>query len=73
MKLPNKWTIKEEIDCTTWWIIRGGAFTNSITEKYPHRFFESKEEADVYSSNLNRRLNKKTEVVNVDSVFIKPY
>ena len=57
------WTIKEEIDGTTWWMIRGGAFTDVINQKYPLRFFESKEEAEIYSANINRRLNKKTKVV----------
>tara|TARA_R110002020_G_scaffold308985_4_gene524529 strand:+ start:541 stop:777 length:237 start_codon:yes stop_codon:yes gene_type:complete len=73
VKIISKWTIKEEINGDTWWIIRGGAFSNVINDKYPHRFFETKEEAEVYSGNLNRRINKKTKVVDVGSVYIKPY
>ena len=72
MKIVS-WTIKEEIDGTTWWMIRGGAFTNAISHKYPHRFFESREEAEIYSANLNRRLNKKTKVVDVSPTLMKAY
>ena len=59
------WTIKEERDGTTWWMIRGGAFSNIINNKYPHRIWEDKDEADRYCANMNRRANRNSKVIEV--------
>ena len=74
--LKDKWTIKEEKGDTTWWMIRGSAFSNVINHKYPHRVFEDKEEADRYCSNINRVGNRNSVVVNVKYSMLlkrKPY
>tara|TARA_R100000781_G_C4069446_1_gene123956 strand:+ start:187 stop:420 length:234 start_codon:yes stop_codon:yes gene_type:complete len=63
--LKDKWTIKEEKEGTTWWMIRGGAFSNVINSRYPHRIFEDKEEAERYCNNINRGMNRNGVVVNV--------
>tara|TARA_R100000664_G_C2726435_1_gene118275 strand:- start:318 stop:533 length:216 start_codon:yes stop_codon:yes gene_type:complete len=63
--MKMKWTLKEERDGTTWWVIRGGAFSNVINSKYPHRLWDDKDEIDMYCSNMNRRSNRKCEVVEV--------
>ena len=63
--LKNKWTIKEEKDGTDWWIIRGGAFSNVINEKYPHRLWDDEEEVYDYCNNMNRRSNRNSKVVEV--------
>ena len=63
--MKMKWTLKEDRDGTTWWVIRGGAFSNVINSKYPHRLWDDKDEMDMYCRNMNRRSNRKCEVVEV--------
>lgn len=69
----SRWTIKEKRDDTTWWMIRGGAFSNVINKDYPNRLFEEKEDAEMYSNNLNRRSGRKTKVVKVEYKDAKEY
>ena len=46
-------------------MIRGGAFSNIINNKYPHRIWEDKDEADRYCANMNRRANRNSKVIEV--------
>jgi len=57
------WTIKEERHDGTWWLIRGNAFTNKITDKYPNRVFETVNEAKSLRDRLNLRRGVETEIV----------
>tara|TARA_X000001382_G_scaffold62218_1_gene42877 strand:- start:11880 stop:12101 length:222 start_codon:yes stop_codon:yes gene_type:complete len=63
--MKDRWTIKEEKDGTTWWLIRGGAFTNVINKNYPHRVFDDYKEAILRSGNINRLSGRETDVVKV--------
>ena len=67
----RKWTIKEERDGTTWWMIRGGAFSNVINKKYPHKLWDNKEDVDRYCNNVNRVQRRKSEVVKAGYRFGK--
>jgi len=62
----SKWTIKEEKNNTTWWMIRGGAFSNVINKKYPNRLFDERKDAEMISNNSNRLYGRNTEVVEVE-------
>ena len=59
------WAIKEVRDGSDWWMIRGGAFSNKTNNKYPKRLFKEKGDAELFSNNLNREGNWKTEIVEV--------
>ena len=70
----SRWTIKEEKDDgTTWWMIRGGAFSNVINRKYPNRLFDSRKDASMYSSNIIRLYGRKTTIVEVEYKDAKEY
>jgi|TARA_R110000803_G_scaffold99917_2_gene168092 hypothetical protein len=62
MKFLKGWAIKEDRDETTWWMIRGGAFSNVINKKYPKRIFGSREDAELSSNKLNRESRRNTKV-----------
>mgnify|MGYP003112408270 CR=1 FL=1 len=68
--MVKRWTIKEEIDGETWWVIRGGAFTNVINESYPRRLFESREDADEYCNRINMRTDRNAKVVKVKTKWL---
>ncbi len=55
------WAIKEVRDGSDWWMIRGGAFSNKVNNKYPKRLFKERRDAELFSNNLNREGNWKTE------------
>tara|TARA_R100000278_G_scaffold106463_1_gene83026 strand:+ start:1667 stop:1870 length:204 start_codon:yes stop_codon:yes gene_type:complete len=57
------WTIKEERHDGTWWLIRGNAFTNKITDKYPNKVFEYADEAISLRDRLNVKRGVNVEVV----------
>jgi len=59
------WAIKENRDGYDWWMIRGGAFSSKINNKYPKRLFKNKRDAELFSNNLNREGNWETEIVEV--------
>ena len=59
------WAIKEDRDGTMWWMIRGGAWSNVVNNKYPHKLWDSKEEADKCCADTNRRYYRKGKVVEV--------
>tara|TARA_R100000234_G_scaffold118364_1_gene98650 strand:- start:230 stop:493 length:264 start_codon:yes stop_codon:yes gene_type:complete len=62
----KRWAIKEEKDDgSTWWMIRGGAFSNVINTKYNYRLFESKDDAIMQSNDMNRLYGRKTTVAEV--------
>tara|TARA_R100000278_G_scaffold121386_2_gene105196 strand:+ start:103 stop:366 length:264 start_codon:yes stop_codon:yes gene_type:complete len=62
----KRWAIKEEkSDGSTWWMIRGGAFSNVINTKYNYRLFESKDDAIMQSNDMNRLYGRKTTVAEV--------
>ena len=69
----SKWTIKEEKDNTTWWMIRGGAFSNVINNKYPNRLFDEREDAEMISNDSNRLYDRNTEIVEVEFKNVKAY
>tara|TARA_R100000458_G_C8111384_1_gene134025 strand:- start:267 stop:503 length:237 start_codon:yes stop_codon:yes gene_type:complete len=78
MKNRNKkgdirWTIKEVKNGTTWWMIRGGAFSNVVNNKYQHRLWDEIEDVQVYCNNLNRNNDRKCEVVEVSHEYSKAY
>ena len=67
-------TIKEEKDDgTTWWMIRGGAFSNVINSKYPNRLFDEREDAEMISNDSNRLYDRNTEIVEVEFKNVKAY
>jgi|TARA_R100000329_G_scaffold151188_2_gene146311 hypothetical protein len=72
-KKVDRWTVKEERDGTTWWLIRGGAFTDKVSNRYKHRLFEDYDEACVYSGNINRQNGRATEVVKARTKYGKVY
>ena len=62
----KRWAIKEEKgDGSTWWMIRGGAFSNVINTKYNYRLFESQDDAIMQSNDMNRLYGRKTTVAEV--------
>ena len=62
----KRWAIKEEKDDgSTWWMIRGGAFSNVINTKYNYRLLESKDDAIMQSNDMNRLYGRKTTVAEV--------
>jgi hypothetical protein len=62
----KRWAIKEEKDDgSTWWMIRGGAFSNVINTKYNYRLFESKDDAIMQSNDMNRLYGRKTKIAEV--------
>ena len=70
----SKWTIKEvKDDGTTWWMIRGGAFSNLINERYPNRLFDTEMDALKSSNNVNRLYGRKTTIVKVEYEDAKKY
>ncbi len=69
----SKWTIKEEKDGITWWMIRGGAFSNVINRNYPNRLFDEREDAEMISNVSNRLYERNTEIVKVEFKDAKEY
>jgi hypothetical protein len=41
------WAIKEVRDGSDWWMIRGGAFSNKVNNKYPKRLFKERRDAEL--------------------------
>ena len=72
-KQKHRWTIKEDKDGVEWWMIRGGAFSNKINKRYPHRLFESRMDAEVYSNSINRSYDRKSKIVQVECKNGKSY
>jgi hypothetical protein len=72
-ELTERWTIKEEKDGVVWWMIRGGAFSNKVNDKYPNRLFNTREDAELYSNNVNRSYDRKTQLVKVEYKDGKTY
>tara|TARA_R100001082_G_scaffold79992_1_gene47231 strand:- start:836 stop:1051 length:216 start_codon:yes stop_codon:yes gene_type:complete len=71
--MKNKWTIREERDGVTWWMIRGGAFSNVINKEYPHRLFDDIDDVKMYCNNINRDSGRKCEVVEVEHRYSNEY
>ena len=69
----SKWTIKEEKNGITWWMIRGGAFSSVVNNKYPNRLFDEREDAEMISNDSNRLYGRSTEVVEVEFKDVKAY
>ena len=67
----SRWTIREEKNGAMWWMIRGGAFSNKTNDRYPHRFFETKEDAEMYSNSINRVSDRKSEIIEVIYKYAK--
>ena len=53
----SRWTIREE--------------KNGANDRYPHRFFETKEDAEMYSNSINRVSDRKSEIIKVIYKYAK--